>query len=150
MPFADFGRYNLRPLDERYWDVYKGSQTYSRAREDSVRGQDSFGHPRLVLRTDRFTPPSPARIRIRGRGFPNLIASVASDLDGPGATTNYEGISPVVAPELIKYAAALVLNESLPRSAQKANSAFLSSEEKRWERTYTTRMSSTGRRVRDY
>lgn len=148
--FSDFGRYTLKPVDRRYWDILQGPQTNVRSRQDSARGQDAIAFPRLQLRTDLITPPAPARIRIVGRGFPNLIAAPAATVGGPGGTTNYENISPVAAPELIKYAAALHLNERIPSSTRAASSAWLNGEEQRWSRTYTTRLGTGARRVRDF
>jgi hypothetical protein len=146
---ADYGLYS-RPLPHDYWEIAPGGQLFQPVRATSVRGQDTTLHPRLIFRTDKFSPQTPARIRIRGRGLPQLIASTAVTLGGPASVgvAHYEDISPILAPELIRYAAAAALNERLPRTAQKVSTGWLLSEERRWARTYTTRAPSTGRRVR--
>jgi hypothetical protein len=145
----DYGMYN-RPLPDDYWDIAPGGQLFQPVRATTVRGQDTTLHPRLIFRTDKFSPQTPARIRIRGRGLPQLIASTAVTLGGLASigVAHYEDISPILAPELIRYAAAASLNERLPRTAQKVSTGWLLSEERRWARTYTTRAPSTGRRVR--
>jgi hypothetical protein len=142
---ADYGKVNQVPLiPGRDFNIIAGGGVNVGQRPVSTRGQDSFVHPRLRMKRSL---PTPARIFIEGRGFPNLIASVASNINGPGGT-NYEDISPVVAPELIKYAAAMQLNESKP--GRGVNRAWLFSEEQRWAREYTTRASSNGMRVRSW
>jgi hypothetical protein len=140
--FRNFGQYHEIPRDD--WDILQGSQLNVRIRDTSGRGQDSTGHPRIRFKRSL---PHPARIRLIGRGVTQLIAPTASTEGGVGST-NYDAISPIVAPELIKFSAALVLNQQIPRGAQVVGSNFLFDQEQRALRQATTRMPAGGRRVR--
>jgi len=142
--FANFGQYQEIPRDD--WEILAGPQLNIRVRDSSVRAQDTNSHPRIrILRA----LPHPARIRLRGRGVTQLIAPLASKVGGVGSP-DYEAISPIVAPELIKFSAALSLNERIPSVAQRVESNFLFDQEQRMLRQYTTRMPPGGRRVRSW
>jgi len=147
--FSDYGQYNHVPLDPKYWDIAQGNQFTVRSREDTTPGQDATSHPRLKIRTDLISLPTPARIKIVGSAFPNLIAPPSTTIGGIG-TTGYEDVSPVAAPELIKHAAALMLNEQIATSVRSASSSWLREQIDIQHGQYRTRRKAFGRPVRSF
>lgn len=142
--FSDYGRFER--VNPAAWEIMQGNPFDVRVREDSARGQDTFNHPRIRFNTSL---PTPARIRLVGLGFPQLISPVPTTIGGIGAT-NYENLSPVIAPELIKVSAALALTQRLPRNAQNVSSTYLAREEERLTTYNRMRMPAGGRRVRKW
>jgi len=138
----DYGKYRLLHPDD--WEVLRGPGLDRRVRDDSGRGQDTNLHPRLRLKTRL---PAPARLRLRGLGYGQLLAPAATTVGGVGST-NYEGLSPVVAPEFVKAAVMRRLNGRIPEMMRRVSQNELLFDEDRLLRQYTSRMPPHGKRVR--
>lgn len=150
---GNYGKFGPEPVDFDAWDVRQGGRTNVLQRPNSVLGQDSFLHPRLWLDLALVAPPTPARILIEGVGFPNLIASVASNLNGPGTTTYYEDMQPIAAVPLIQAAAALAIVKGQHQNARRVNPREIEREIQGRGgllAQYTTRAPSRSRKVRQW